>query len=89
MKTFEFYQDFKVTVWRRQKFAIEAENYEGALKKVEKYKDVDAASGEYCYSTETMFETEELMMPNENDGFSTIELYDSDDNLIGCNGYEA
>ena len=32
MKQFEFYQDFKVAVWRRQNFTIEAESYEEALK---------------------------------------------------------
>lgn len=86
MKQFLFYQDFKVTVWRRQNFAIEAETYEEALKKVEKYKEIDAASSEYCYSCETMFETEELMLPNENGGYRTIELFDNDGNSIGCNG---
>lgn len=88
MKQFKFYQDLKVTVWKRQNFIIEAESYEEALKKVEKYKELDADSEEYCYSCETLFETEEMMMPNENNGFSTIELYNNEGNLIGCNGKE-
>ena len=37
-KEFEFYQDVKVTVWARQKFTIEAESKEEALKMVEKFK---------------------------------------------------
>lgn len=86
MKEFEFYQDFKATVWRRQEFIIEAESQEDALKQVEKYKEVDAASDLYCHSCETMFETEELMMPNENYGKCTIELYDNDGNFLGGNG---
>lgn len=86
MKQFKFYQDLKVSVWRRQYFIIEAESYEEALKKVEKYKEFDADSEEYCHSCETLFETEELLMPYENAGYRTIELYDNDGNLIGCNG---
>ena len=40
-KEFEFYQDVKVTVWARQKFSVEAESKEEALKMVEEFKIKD------------------------------------------------
>lgn len=86
MEQFEFFQDFKVAVWRRQSFTIEAESYEEALKIAEKYKTVDAASDLYCDSCETLFETEELIHPEENNGNRTIELYAKGRCFIGCNG---
>ena len=59
-KEFEFYQDVKVTVWARQKFTIEAESKEEALKMVEKFKKEDiGASGDshLIWDTEWMTET--------------------------------
>jgi hypothetical protein len=36
---------------------------------------------------DALYDTEELMLPEENDGFATIQLYDSKTNeMIGCNG---
>lgn len=85
MEKFRFKQDVKVTVWVRQSFTIEADNKEDALKKVERFKTVDVLS-EICeVELETLRDTEELMLPEENGGSCTIELYDEHDNLIGKN----
>lgn len=86
MKQFEFYQDCKVTVWTRQNFTIEAESYEEALKIAEKYKTEDAKSDIDCDSYETLFDTEEPILPEENNGYRTIELYDKHGCFLGGNG---
>ena len=85
MEKFRFKQDVKVTVWIRQSFTIDAENKEDALKKAERFKTVDVLS-EICeVELENLRDTEELMLPEENGGCHTIELYDDHDNLIGTN----
>ena len=80
-KEFEFYQDVKVTVWARQKFTIEAESKEEALKEVEKFKTEDIGSSDdshLIWDTEWMTETWEDIPVEENGGCATIELYDAD-----------
>ena len=85
MEKFRFKQDVKVTVWIRQSFTIEAENKEEALEKVEQFKTVDVTSEIDNVECETLWDTQELMWPEENGGMCTIELYDEHDNLIGKN----
>ena len=85
MKKFRFKQDVKLTVWVRQSFRIEAENKEEALEKVEQFKTVDVTSEIDNVECETLWDTQELMWPEENGGMCTIELYDEHDNLIGKN----
>ena len=85
MEKFRFKQDVKVTVWVRQSFTIEAENKEEALEKVEQFKTVDVTSEIDNVECETLWDTQELMWPEENGGMCTIELYDEHDNLIGKN----
>lgn len=92
MKKFEFYQDEKCTIWLRTKFYVEAENEEEAQRIVKKACDdtrllCDVADeignvigGEY------LFETTEGMDVSENGGYSTIEVCDMHENIIGCNG---
>lgn len=87
MKEFEFYQDVKVTVWQRQHISVKAESKEEALKIVEKYKTHDASVYLMPNNTECLYDTEELMFPEENGGYATIELYDQETKeMIGCNG---
>ena len=85
MEKFRFKQDVKITVWVRQSFEIEAENKEEALEKVEQFKTVDVTSEIDNVECETLWDTQELMWPEENGGMCTIELYDEHDNLIGKN----
>ena len=85
MEKFRFKQDVKLTVWVRQSFTIEAENKEEALEKVEQFKTVDVTSEIDNVECETLWDTQELMWPEENGGMCTIELYNEHDNLIGKN----
>ena len=85
MEKFRFKQDVKVTVWVRQSFMIEADNKEDALKKVERFKTGDVTGEIDNVDCETLWDTEELMLPEENGGCHTIELYDEHNNLIGQN----
>lgn len=85
MARYKFYQDVKVTVWQRQKFEIEAESYEEALKEVEKFKTEDVGAWIADYENETLFDTEESLSPEDNGGFHTIELYDENEELLGTN----
>ena len=85
MEKFRFKQDVELTVWVRQSFTIEAENKEEALEKVEQFKTVDVTSEIDNVECETLWDTQELMWPEENGGMCTIELYDEHDNLIGKN----
>ena len=85
MEKFRFKQDVKLTVWVRQSFTIEAENKEEALEKVEQFKTVDVTSEIDNVECETLWDTQELMWPEENGGMCTIELYVEHDNLIGKN----
>ena len=85
MEKFRFKQDVKITVWVRQSFEIEAENKEEVLEKVEQFKTVDVTSEIDNVECETLWDTQELMWPEENDNQCTIELYDDHGNLIGKN----
>lgn len=88
-KEFEFYQDVKVTVWVRQKFTIEAESKEEALKEVEKFEKEDIGTSDdshLIWDTEWMTETWETIPVEENGGYSTVELYDAETKeMIGDN----
>lgn len=87
MKEFEFYQDVKCTIWQRQYISVKAESKEEALKMVEKFKTKDASAYMMTTYSEFLYETEELVLPEENDGYHTIELYDNETNeMLGCNG---
>lgn len=81
-RQFRFRQDIKVSLWRSQYFDIEAESYEDALKIAENYIDEDAAADFDCIDNETLYDTEELLYPEENGGCSTIELYNEDGSIM-------
>ena len=84
MEKFGFKQDVKVSVWIRQSFTIEAENKEEALKKVEQFKTEDAADEFDICNSKVMWDTSEILYPEDNGGGCTIELYDGD-TCIGRN----
>lgn len=73
----ESYLDYKATVWFR--ISIRSEEY---LQKVkERVEKGDLPSDLYNYEDdlvgqcEPLYDTEEFINPNENDGQSTIEIY--------------
>lgn len=85
------YIDYKATIW----FRIPIESDE-ALKKVKEKLETgslpvhvyDELLMEDLGQCETLYDTEEFINPNENDGQATIEIY-SDDKMIWDNSYES
>ena len=83
METFDFYLDTKITTWMRTKFEVEAENSELAWLKA---KDMVTSGDTDQISWEEVMDTQEVMSTEENDGFSTQELYTNEGELIYSNG---
>ena len=77
-KTFNFYQDVKVTIWKRQHFSIEAETEEEAreLAKQCADKDIYDCDDIEIDNDEWLYDTEEQITPEENGGCATIEVYE-------------
>lgn len=78
---YDWFVDEKVKVWKRRYITVEASNLDEAVKK---YKEGDF-DDEY---TEELYETEELMSPEENNGFPTIEVYSKDSYDTICTNVE-
>ena len=82
LTTFNFNLDTKVTTWYRTEFEIEANSLEEAQK-------LAIAFRERGDNTELPWEqiddTQEGMIPDENGGQPTEELYDEDGNIIWDN----
>ena len=74
MEAFRFYQDRKVTCWKRTRFDITAESYEEAVALVKSWQGED---NEKVIITdgETLFETSESLSVEDNDGQPTIEVF--------------
>lgn len=68
---YSLFVDEKVKVWKRRYITVEASNLDEAVKK---YKEGDFDDE----GTEELYETEELISPEENNGFPTIEVYNKD-----------
>lgn len=81
MEKFMFYQDELVSVWKRNKFQIEANSKEEAIEKIKKIDfkrgDLDEV-GEFMES-EFLFGTETLIEPSEQYN-STFEIEDPQTN---------
>ena len=74
---FKFYQDIKVSVWKRQSFIIDAETEEQANEIAKKYKDFDVSNNIddiYPFDFDELSDTEEIIHVDDNDGFPTIEI---------------
>ena len=88
MPKFNFYQDIKCVVWERQHFEIEAETEDEAKRLAMAFKDVDVSSESVFDFSETLFDTEEWLKPEQNGGRSTIELYFANEKVpFATNGY--
>ena len=81
MATFKFCQDIKQTIWSRNTFMVEAnteeESREIVKKLAETSEDVSFSDDTRVSFNETeyLFDTVEEMLPEENDGNSTMEFY--------------
>lgn len=83
------YLDFKITMWRR--LHIPDEMVEEVIKKLKKGDcdvpyDLAEEVGTYFDTMSSDEQCEEPMLPSENNGASTQELYDSDGNILYQNG---
>lgn len=76
---FYYYYDEKVTTWRRNYFSIEAESQEEAnamaIEDMIEPWEIEIDEAEY------LFDAEESLSPENNNGNSTIELYSEVDQL--------
>jgi len=81
-----FYLDQKITVWQRVYFNSEEEMNE-AIKKIEEGNDynINDVCNDFELCQDNLFETETILNPEDNNGFSTIEVYKNDE-LIYENG---
>lgn len=83
-KTFKFYQDQKVVIWRRNWFVVEAETKEDAIKRIRELNldksDVYNVNEDDVYplDSEFLLDTEELISVEENAGKPTVEVYYGD-----------
>lgn len=71
---YDLFVDEKCKIWKRKYITVEAADLDEAVKK---YKE---GNFDLHYVNE-LYETEKLMLPEENDGFPTIEVYNRD--LLG------
>lgn len=77
METFHILVDRKYTIWQRSHYHIEAENQEAAVAKIRDLIDTDEEYDEESQgfsSNEVLYETEERLTPEENDGQATVEI---------------
>lgn len=90
------YLDYKATIWFRIPIQSE-ENLQKVKQKIEEgflpselYNELDIEHE--LGQCEPLYDTEEFITPNENDGQSTIEIYengDKDVQIIWDNSYES
>ena len=80
-----FYVDEKVTIWRRTWYSSDDKNSQEKL-----IESVKGISNDFTNSnmedSEVLYETEELMSLEDNDGQSTIEVFTEDGKMIWSNG---
>ena len=89
MGKYKFYQDRKVTSWERDYFSVEADSYEEAEAIVRSWNCEDVSNiidKRLCYEEwQALTDTSEFMLPEENDGNPTIEIFNQDGESIMTN----
>lgn len=90
MNTYKFYQDQKISLWKRLFFKVKAENYEKALDIVKDIENEDILCIEdndiiQFSHAEELDDTEEQLSPKDNNGNSTLELFNEQGNHIADN----
>lgn len=83
MAQFDFYIDEKIKTWQRAHVTVEADSEQEAVGMLK-----NDYWGEQAEATfyENISDVDETMTLEENDGFSTKEIYDTDENKIWENG---
>lgn len=78
MSLFKLYKDIKYTSWDRLYFKVEAEDINSAVQKI-----IDGDVDEYDIEGLDVYET---LTPEENNDFSTIEIFSNTGELLYKNG---
>ena len=78
MKQFEMFVDEKVTTWRRNHVVVDAENEKDAASQI-------LEGNEELLDSEILYEFEEAMTPEDNNGFHTLEIRNDKDEMIYSN----
>jgi hypothetical protein len=78
MKQFEMFVDEKVTTWRRNHVVVDAENEKDAANQI-------LEGNEELLDSEILYEFEEAMTPEDNNGFHTLEIRNDKDEMIYSN----
>lgn len=82
---YEFNIDTKYSIWEREYIYIEAETLEDAKEIMRKKIDEDDYKNDVDYA-ETLYDTQTPLTPESNDGYSTIEIYDDEGQILFENG---
>lgn len=79
--------DQKVTIWQRVHFKSETD-MKKAVEMLEN--DTEATIVDICdafnLSSENLFETEIMLYPNDNEGYSTLEIHNDKEEIVYENG---
>lgn len=90
MGKYKFYQDRKVTSWERDYFSVEADSYEEAVAIVRSWNFADVSDIiddrlHYDEWSGTLTDSSEYMLPEENDGNPTMEIFSENGESIMTN----
>lgn len=89
MEKYQFYQDRKVTSWERDYFSVEADSYEEAVSIIRSWEceDVSNISDNRLFYDEwfALPDTSEPLLPEENGGCPTMEIFNQSGESIMTN----
>jgi len=85
MQKFNYYIDRKHTIWAREKYEVDASTQQEADEIMKKELKGDNVGYVESYDFEYIYDTSELMWTEENKGFPTAELYNSNGELLLTN----
>ena len=81
------YLDQKITTWQRVHFNSEEEMNQAIEKlKQDSSYNINDVCEDFELCSENLFETETILYPQDNDDFSTIEVYNSKAEIVYENG---
>lgn len=84
---YKYYVDTKYTMWDRNHYEIEANSQEEADELAKKLADNEERQmTDFHIETEPLYDTFEEITPDENNGYSTAEVYREDGEIIIQNG---
>lgn len=85
MNTYTFYLDKKFTQWQRDEYEVKAESTEEALDKLLIFKEDPNDTTIKCVDVELLEDTVDYILPNENLGNATEEIYMDQEGKHGLN----